>query len=289
MSDYEGHKHFKGLFSGALAGVMSRTATAPLERVKILNQVQNLSHETTCQTLKRIWTQEGVKGLYKGNGVNAIRIAPYNAIQLAAFHRYKHMLGVEADKPTSKLIVASSASAMTSIVASYPLDVIRSTLTIQGENGFVNRIAYRGIADTARDIYRTKGVRGLYNGMSASLIGITPYVGVNLAMFDVLKLYYQLPHDSPHFDLCNFGLGATSALVSATVTYPFEVTRRRLQLGGILNRREYDGFADCVRKTWKYKGVPGFFQGLSPCLLRVIPAMSVVMLVNERMKHWMSF
>jgi solute carrier family 25 phosphate transporter 23/24/25/41 len=274
--------HRESLFSGALAGVLSRTATAPLERLKILRQVHNLDHEGMAQTFRRLYRTEGMRGLYKGNGVNAVRIAPYNAIQLASFQKYKDMLGIH-DKPTSKVILASSASAMTSIMVCYPLDVIRSTLTIQGENGSVKQRAYKGIVDTAKDIYKKRGFRGLYGGLNASLLGITPYVGMNLAMFDVLKHHFQPPVDHKYFDAFNFGLGAGSALFSVVTTYPFEVTRRRLQLSGILNRSEYSGIVDCVKKTWA-KGPTSFYTGLVPCCLRVIPAMSIVMLVNERMR-----
>ena len=278
------HMYMKSLLTGAVSGVISRSATASLERLKILRQFKDLSHESMWQTFRRLYVTEGLRGFYKGNGVNAIRIAPYNAIQLSSFYRYKHWFGASKDRPLH-LVAASGCAGMTSVLSCYPLDLIRSVLTIQSEKDK----KYKGIKHTATSIYKERGIRGLYRGLNASLIGIVPYVGVNLSAFDILKHYFQLPKSHPYFDACNFGLGGIAATGAVLTTYPFEVTRRRIQLGGILGGKEYSGLADCVKKTWKSKGFFGFYTGFVPCFLRVIPAMSIVMLVNERMRHLLDF
>jgi solute carrier family 25 phosphate transporter 23/24/25/41 len=236
------------------------------------------------QTFRHIYRTEGVRGFYKGNGVNAIRIAPYNAIQLASFYRYKHWFGASKDNP-GRLIAASGCAGMTSVLSCYPLDLVRSVLTIQNEKTKV----YSGITDTVRKIHNKSGMRGLYRGLNASMIGIVPYVGVNLAVFDILKHHYQVPKMHPRFDAYNFGMGAVASSLAVTLTYPFEVTRRRIQMGGLLGRKEYDGISDCVKKTVKRQGWKGFYTGFIPCFLRVIPCMSIVMLVNERMRHILDF
>lgn len=280
-----GHKHYKSLFSGAISGMVSRSATAPLERLKIMRQVvKNLNRESMGYTFRNIIRTEGLRGLYKGNGVNMVRIAPYNAIQMASFYRYKELFGADENNP-SRIIAASSCAGMTSVISCYPLDLIRSVLTIQKEKNKV----YHGIRHTATSIYRERGIRGLYSGLTASMIGITPYVGVNLTVFELLKHRFQPKVSNPYFDVYNFGLGAVASTISVCTTYPTEVTRRRLQLSGILGRKQYNGIRDCVTQTWQTKGFFGFYTGFVPCVLRVVPCMAIVMLVNERMRKWLKF
>jgi Mitochondrial carrier protein len=280
-------RHFNALFTGAVSGVISRTATSPLERIKIIKQVNPEFHSQwgTFQGLQHLWKTEGWNSLWKGNGVNALRIAPYNAVQLASFYKYKEMFGATGKSDWWRLALASSCAGMTSVASCYPLDTIRSVLSIQTEE---NK-KYANIRELSRDVYKTQGVRGFYKGLNASLIGIVPYVGINLALFDTMKQRCQPDRSKLHFDLCNFALGGASAMIAVSLSYPFEVTRRRLQLSGMLQTVEYKGISECISKTYKQKGIRGFYSGLVPCFLRVIPAMSIVMVVNERMRELLEF
>jgi len=279
------NRHFKSLFSGAVSGVISRSATAPLERLKIMRQVaKTAQNEGMWQTFGNIYRMEGLRGFYKGNGVNAVRIMPYNAIQFASFHKYKEMFGVTKNT-NGRLIAASSCAGMTSVLTCYPLDLIRSVITIQTGD----KPKYKGITNTASIIYRERGVRGLYSGLHASMFGIIPYVGINLAVFDMLRYRFQPDASHPCFDMYNFGLGGVASTVSVATTYPTELVRRRLQLSGILGTNTYTGVTDCILRTWQCKGFSGFYQGFVPCFLRVIPAMSIVFGINERMRGWLDF
>lgn len=282
--DNDEYKHIKPLFTGVVSGVVSRTATAPLERLKILRQVcPDLQNEGLWYSLVRFYNTEGIKGLFKGNGVNVIRIAPYNAIQLTSFHKYKELF--VADKDPSRIVAASSFAGMTSVLSFYPLDLVRSVITIQTND----TDHYRTMIGTTKHILQTRGVKGLYQGLSASMIGIVPYVGVNLSLFEILKYRFQPRGCHPCFDVYNFGLGAIASTISVATTYPFESTRRKLQLSGISGTKRYEGIIDCISQTWKNSGPKGFYRGFVPCCLRVTPAMSIVMLINERFKHWLKF
>jgi hypothetical protein len=84
----------KHLLAGGLAGAASRTVVSPLERTKILLQVQGpgqAAYRGVWPTLRQIWVHEGVLGFFKGNGTNVVRIAPYSAVQFAAYEKYKQV------------------------------------------------------------------------------------------------------------------------------------------------------------------------------------------------------
>lgn len=82
---------FKALSAGAFAGALSRTITSPLERLKVLKQVQSSSHkyDGVVRALARMYQEEGLRSYWKGNGTNVVRIAPFSAIQFVSFDIYK--------------------------------------------------------------------------------------------------------------------------------------------------------------------------------------------------------
>ena len=79
--------------AGGVAGAVSRTVVSPLERLKILLQVQSSGHTeykmSTPKALAKIWNEEGVKGLMAGNGTNCVRIVPYSAVQFGSYNLYR--------------------------------------------------------------------------------------------------------------------------------------------------------------------------------------------------------
>jgi solute carrier family 25 phosphate transporter 23/24/25/41 len=79
--------------AGGLAGAVSRTVVSPLERLKILFQVQSVGRDayqmSIWKALAKMWREEGFKGFMAGNGTNCIRIVPYSAVQFGAFNFYK--------------------------------------------------------------------------------------------------------------------------------------------------------------------------------------------------------
>jgi solute carrier family 25 phosphate transporter 23/24/25/41 len=79
--------------AGGIAGAVSRTVVSPLERLKILFQVQSAGREaykmSIWKALVKMWKEEGVRGLMAGNGTNCIRIVPYSAVQFGAYNLYK--------------------------------------------------------------------------------------------------------------------------------------------------------------------------------------------------------
>lgn len=82
----------KHLIAGGVAGAISRTAVSPMERMKILFQVQGpepAAYHGIMPTLTKMWREEGMMGFLRGNGTNVVRIIPYSATQFAAYEQFK--------------------------------------------------------------------------------------------------------------------------------------------------------------------------------------------------------
>lgn len=85
------------MLSGAIAGIISRTLTAPIERIKVLKQTDN-SHFKDISFLRSfnyMFKTEGWAGFFKGNGANVIRVVPFSALEFFTFDfiRYNILMG----------------------------------------------------------------------------------------------------------------------------------------------------------------------------------------------------
>jgi solute carrier family 25 phosphate transporter 23/24/25/41 len=82
--------------AGGVAGAVSRTVVSPLERLKILFQVQSVGREeynmSIGKALRKMWREEGFRGFMAGNGTNCVRIVPYSAVQFGSYNFYKRVI-----------------------------------------------------------------------------------------------------------------------------------------------------------------------------------------------------
>ena len=283
----------QALGSGAFAGAVSRTITSPLERLKVMKQMQASGdkYNGIVAALVRMYREEGLRSYWKGNGTNVIRIAPFSAIQFFSFDVYKRLVlpdtATTGQQPSP--VRTFAAGALTGVTASticYPLDLTRSVLTVQTQGK-----EYRGIADAMVKIVRSDGPFGLYRGLTPTLLGIAPYIAINMTTFDLLKRHYLPSRDHPHFTLINLALGATAGFVAAGTTYPSDVVRRRLQLQGMkgVDLPKYSGTVDCVRVMLREEGVRGLYKGMVPCFLKVVPSMAISFTVYETLRKYLNF
>lgn len=71
---------------------------------------------------------------------------------------------------------------------------------------------------------------------------------------------------------------AVSKFIAALATYPYQVIRARLQD----HHLHYNGTLDCLVSTWRYEGCKGFYKGLTPYLLHVLPNICLVLVIYEK-------
>ncbi|XP_010427766.1 PREDICTED: mitochondrial adenine nucleotide transporter ADNT1 [Camelina sativa] len=302
----------KSLFAGGVAGGVSRTAVAPLERMKILLQVQNphnIKYSGTVQGLKYIWRTEGIRGLFKGNGTNCARIVPNSAVKFFSYEQaskgilymYRQQTGNENAQLTPLLRLGAGATAgIIAMSATYPMDMVRGRLTVQTAN---SPYQYRGIAHALSTVLREEGPRALYRGWLPSVIGVVPYVGLNFAVYESLKDW--LVKDNPFGLVENNELtivtrltcGAIAGTVGQTIAYPLDVIRRRMQMVGWKDASsvvtgegrskaslEYTGMVDAFRKTVRHEGFGALYKGLVPNSVKVVPSIAIAFVTYEMVK-----
>ncbi|CAM6035825.1 unnamed protein product [Sphagnum compactum] len=302
----------KSLIAGGVAGGVSRSAVAPLERLKILLQVQNPlnpKYSGTVQGLKSIWKNEGIPGFFKGNGTNCARIIPNSAVKFYSYEQassailwaYRQQKGQENAELTPVLrLCAGACAGIIAMSATYPMDMVRGRLTVQTED---SPHRYRGILHAFRTIIKEEGAIALYKGWVPSLIGVIPYVGLNFAVYETLKDWMMKsptfrPDDGAELGVVTkLACGAAAGTVGQTVAYPLDVVRRRMQMvgwkdassiitadGQVRAPVQYNGMVDAFRKTVKNEGLRALYKGLVPNSVKVVPSIAIAFVTYELMK-----
>jgi len=292
---------FKSLIAGGVAGMVSKTTVAPLDRIKILLQAHNnhYKHLGVFSGLKEIVKREQFLALYKGNGAQMVRIFPYAATQFTAYEMYKKwseaMLG--SNSHIGKFL-SGSAAGVTAVLFTYPLDTIRARLAFQVSGEHV----YTGIVHTGLSMYQQEGgMRALYRGLLPTLCGMVPYAGFSFYCFEMMKYFCMKYFPQYTCSPCsrNTGglvlslpaklcCGALAGAVAQSFSYPMDVTRRRMQLA--MMSPDTQKFAMGMIKTLVYiyqdNGmIRGLYRGMSINYIRAIPMVSVSFTTYELMKQ----
>ncbi|KAK6907386.1 hypothetical protein I203_101380 [Kwoniella mangroviensis CBS 8507] len=289
--------------AGGLAGAASRTVVSPLERLKIILQVQasSASHGSSGQaysgvweSLTRMWKNEGWRGFMKGNGINVVRILPYSALQFTSYGAFKSVLATwsgEEVLSTPLRLTAGAGAGIVAVAATYPLDLVRARLSVatsgmaikSTSGGFTAEDAKLGMVGMTKKVYRTEGgIRGLYRGCWATAVGVAPYVSLNFYIYESLKSMI-LPSSlspttsEPELILRKLSCGALAGATSLIFTHPFDVLRRKLQVAGLASMSpQHNGAVDVIKWIVRTEGFwKGMYRGLVPNLIKVTPSIAV--------------
>lgn len=285
--------------AGGVAGAMSRTVVSPLERLKILFQVQSAGREeykmSVGKGLMKMWRDEGWRGLMRGNGTNCIRIVPYSAVQFGSYNFYKTFFEASpgADLSSIRRLVCGGAAGITSVVFTYPLDIVRTRLSIQSASFKVlsesQKAKLPGMWATLVTMYKTEGgFLALYRGIIPTVAGVAPYVGMNFMTYELVRKKLTPEGDKNPNAVRKLAAGAISGAVAQTCTYPFDVLRRRFQINTMSGMGyQYKGIFDAIRVILAQEGIKGMYKGIVPNLLKVAPSMASSWLTFEMTRDFL--
>ncbi|EGG21147.1 mitochondrial substrate carrier family protein [Cavenderia fasciculata] len=269
--------------AGGIAGVTAKSAVAPLERVKILYQIRSqvYSLDSIAGSLGKIWKNEGVKGLWRGNTATIARVFPYAAVQFLTFDTIKRKLA--SDKFSAyNMFIAGSAAGGVAVIATYPLDLLRARLAIEVSAKHTKPL------DLFRSTFTNEGFRGIYRGIQPTLIGILPYGGISFMTFESLKSmapYNAYKENGELTATYKLFAGGAAGGVAQTVSYPLDVVRRRMQTHGYGDGKvEIDlkrGSLMSVYRIFRNEGIMSLYRGLSINYIKVIPTSAIAFYTYE--------
>ncbi|KAF6259403.1 mitochondrial carrier domain-containing protein [Scenedesmus sp. NREL 46B-D3] len=350
----------KLLVAGAMAAVVSRTAMAPLERIK-MDLLLKTSTRSATQTAMYVYEREGIAGFWKGNGLNLLRTAPFKALNFFSFDVYSKMLSnVWTDGSNSARFVAGAMAGITATLVCFPLDVLRTRLMAPWGH------KYGGPLRTLQGMAKCEGLGALYAGCVPAVVGMAPSGAVFYGVYDLLKHHHleklnssiaaaaALEQRQQHVDGSSTGsaqqqqrqvqqqqqhelpvlytllYGAVAGAAAEAFLYPLEVIRRKMQLqsmaagaahlagnaqsapnllrqhglkaasgalapagtgaGGAFGAAGVSGTAVCrisaaCAAIIKADGMRGFYAGIMPNMLQVLPSAALSYGTYEAMKQ----
>jgi len=281
--------------AGGISGAISKTITAPLEKVKLAIQNQDSNPKILSGEMKRYTgmgdcfrrhiSELGPQSLWRGNVANCIRYVPTAAFNLGfkdiikgAFPNYDK--NTEFGKfAMSKIASGAAAGGVTNTLV-YPLIYVRTVLG--ADVGKVKM--YNSMLDCLQKTVKTGGVASLYGGIGPSTAGIVVYRGAQFGLQDIIKAFNPYQKEVTFRGLASkFIVAQTAVSVSGVVAYPFDTMQRRLQIESSRPEAEriYKGMGDCFAKILKNEGVGGFFKGAMANILRGTGAAIVLVMYDE--------
>jgi len=286
---------------GGVSAAISKTAVAPIERVKLLLQVQASNPQIKPEDrytgigncFSRVSKEQGFASLWRGNLANVVRYFPTQALNFAFKDAIKSVF-LTGVTPKDKLkfaasnIAAGSAAGAASLCFVYPLDFARTRLGADVGKG-ANR-QFTGLTNCISTILKSDGLIGLYRGFVVSIQGIVVYRGAFFGLFDTLKAYVPKNLSGWRRVGATWAVAQTVTAVAGVLSYPFDTVRRRMMMQSGRKSadkpKEYKNTLDCWYKIAKNEGAGAFFRGALSNVLRGAGGAIVLVCYEEFQRYF---
>ncbi|CAE7946228.1 Slc25a16, partial [Symbiodinium sp. KB8] len=306
---------FAALFAHGSARVLSKVASAPIERVKVCLQVGTTPTVASfrepfreqpgarlLQHFRDILHREGYRGLWRGAGTHVTATCLGGVARLSALRTTqmwvmpggdRHYQGLEGYVRRCSFLFMSGAGALTLV---YPLDVAYTCLAADCDS----RRRFRGVFHFFREAAREHGVLSLYRGLPLGLLTAFPFLCIATGLHDLLAPWLMkrmghrpsIDHNPPqpgdlfwlvrtgapaHLYPWNLVVGAASGLVAQTATYPLDTLRRRWQQTCARPRCDAPAsLQECARSLYAERRLAGFYAGVGLNSLKLLPEIVVL-------------
>merc|ERR1711939_1077245 len=248
---------------GGVSAAVSKTAAAPIERVKLLIQNQDemlkagrldRKYNGIIDCFSRTAKNEGVMSLWRGNTANVIRYLPTQALNFAFKDYYKQLFSFSRERDGYGMWMAGNlasggAAGATSLAFVYSLDFARTRLAADaksaGKGGQGGERQFNGLADVYRKTIASDGIAGLYRGFLASFL---------------------------------LGWGVTTG--AGIASYPLDTIRRRTMMTSG-EAVKYKSSLDAASQIVAKEGVKSLFKGAGANILRGVAGAGVLSIYDQ--------
>merc|ERR1712044_22380 len=275
---------FENFMLSGVAAAVSKTAAAPIERVKLLVQNQDemikqgrldRPYNGVMDRTRRTLAEEGITPFWRGNLANVIRYFPTQALNFAFKGQIKAIFNVPKDASYATKMSANIASGgfagSMSLTVVYSLDFARTRLAndAKGKDG---KRQYNGLIDVYKKTLASDGIGGLYRGFVISCVGIVIYRGCYFGFYDTLKPIVLGENASLW---TSFILGYIVTITSGLISYPVDTIRRRMMMTSG-EAVKYKGSWDCAKVIMRTEGFMSMMKGAGANILRGVAGAGVL-------------
>ncbi|KAF5756693.1 putative mitochondrial carrier protein [Helianthus annuus] len=275
---------------GGVSAAVSKTAAAPIERIKLLIQNQDemikagrLSepYKGILDCSRRTVKDEGVVSLWRGNTANVIRYFPTQALNFAFKDYFKKLFDFRKDRDGywkwfGGNLASGGAAGASSLFFVYSLDYARTRLANDAKaakKGGGGR-EFNGLVDVYKKTLKTDGIAGLYRGFNISCVGIIVYRGLYFGLYDSIKPVLLTGKLQDSF-LASFALGWAITNGAGLASYPIDTVRRRMMMTSG-QAVKYKSSMDAFTQILKNEGPKSLFKGAGANILRAVAGAGVL-------------
>ncbi|KAI9881398.1 MAG: hypothetical protein M1830_003405 [Pleopsidium flavum] len=261
--------------AGFTAGVVSTLAVHPLDVVKTRLQARDIARN-----------EGSIGAFYRGLSPNIIGNSVSWALYFLWYGKIKDGLyayhGSQQELSSLDYFFASGVAAL----STNPIWVIKTRMLSTSSK---HPGAYTSVLDGTRQIFRSEGLAGFYRGLVPSLFGVS-HGALQFMAYEQLKRYRGIDGATggQKRELSNTDyllLSALAKIFAGVLTYPYQVVRARLQTYEA--GKTYKSARDVVQQVWRREGAGGFYKGLGPNIVRVLPSTCVTFLVYENTRYYL--
>jgi len=274
---------------GGISAAVSKTAAAPIERVKLLIQNQDemlksgrlaTPYKGIGECFSRVIKEEGFLSLWRGNTANVLRYFPTQALNFAFKDQFKRMFGYSKDKDGYWVwfagnLASGGAAGAASLSFVYSLDYARTRLANDSKAAKKGgERQFNGLIDVYKKTIATDGVVGLYRGFNISCVGIIVYRGLYFGLYDSLKPVVLTGNMKDSF-FASFMLGWGITIGAGLASYPIDTVRRRMMMTSgeaVKYKSSMHAFNEIIKK----EGMKSLFKGAGANIIRAVAGAGVL-------------
>jgi solute carrier family 25 (adenine nucleotide translocator) protein 4/5/6/31 len=274
---------------GGVSAAVSKTAAAPIERVKLLiqNQDEMLKSGRLAEPYKgigdcfgRVIKEEGFVSLWRGNLANVLRYFPTQALNFAFKDYFKRMFNFRQDRDGywkwfGGNLASGGAAGACSLFFVYSLDYARTRLANDNKSAKKGGSRqFNGLIDVYKQTLKTDGIQVLYRGINISCVGSLVYRGLYFGMYDSLKPVVLTGNMKDSF-FASFLLGWAITIGAGLASYPIDTIRRRMMMTSgeaVKYKSSYHAALEIVKK----EGTRSLFKGAGANVLRAVAGAGVL-------------
>ncbi|MBW0489535.1 hypothetical protein O181_029250 [Austropuccinia psidii MF-1] len=293
------HNHIKSGLAGGIAGCLAKTFVSPLDRVKILFQTANPRYSQYAgsvngvfRALVVIWNESGPRGLLQGHSATLLRIFPYAGIKFMSYDILHEILMPQKSQETpSKRFLAGALSGVMAVFVTYPLEITRVRTAIELRKSDSQYVRIREVIKSIylehpsmpsswdKNFFERFPLAKFYRGFAATICGMIPYAGTSFLVWGTLPAW--LPSSTKDNVLVNLLSGSLAGMMGQTVSYPLEIVRRKMQVGGPTTHQT---ILNTTKMIYTTHGLKGFFVGLSIGYIKIIPMTAISFVTWSKLK-----
>ena len=279
---------------GSVAGAIGAFAVYPIDLVKTRMQNQRSVdpsqrlYKNSFDCFGKVFSHEGIRGLYRGLLPQMVGVAPEKAIKLTVndFLRTLFKDPSRGDIYLPLEILAGGGAGASQVLFTNPLEIVKIRLQTQGE---ALRLGTAAAPKGTMQIISELGFFGLYKGAGACLLRDIPFSAIYFPTYAAAKAHLSDRRaDKKPQPIDLLMAGAIAGVPAASLVTPADVIKTRLQVEARKGQQTYSGIRDCFWKVLKAEGPFAFGKGAAARVFRSSPQFGVTLLAYELLHKWLA-